>query len=167
MFPKKISPFAITSSEPIEISIVVEVVLLFGSVGSAICYLVTATTSVSFVGLIACALCGFFVSMLWPGTLIVASQKFKSAGVIIFALMAAGGDFGASVGPQLVGVVTDAVMANPRSVDIASKLEITVEQLGMKCGMLVGMLFPLMAIAVYLVILKLFKGQDEELSDLK
>ena len=139
----------------------IELVLLFGSIGATACYLVAAITKVSFVGLVACALCGFFVSMLWPGTLIVASQKFKSSGVTIFALMAAGGDFGASVGPQLVGVVTDAVMANSGAARIAAKLSITAEQLGMKCGMLVGMLFPTVAVFVYFIIWKFFRKNED------
>lgn len=132
----------------------IEKVLFFGAVGATACYLVSAISTVSYVGLIACALTGFFVSMLWPGTLIVASDRFHSCGVLIFALMAAGGDLGASVGPQLVGVVTDFVMENPTAINLASNLSITPEQLAMKCGMLVGMLFPLISIFVYLAIWK-------------
>ena len=141
----------------------IEKVLFFGAIGTTICYLIAALTSISYVGLAACAITGFFVSMLWPGTLIVASDRYKSSGVIIFALMAAGGDFGASVGPQLVGVVTDAVMKNSMAIEIAEKLSITIEQLGMKCGMLVGMIFSLAAIIVYAIILGgLSKKKAEE-----
>jgi hypothetical protein len=63
--------------------------------------------------------------------------------------MAAGGDFGASVGPQLVGVVTDAAIANPTLIRMATELGITPEQFGMKLGMFIGMLFPLVAIFVF------------------
>ena len=38
--------------------------------------------------------------------------------------------------------------------NLAQGWGLTVEQLGMKMGMLVGMLFPLMAIFVYIAILK-------------
>ena len=71
-----------------------------------------------------------------------------------FAMMAAGGDLGASVGPQLVGVVTDFVMANAWFAEIAAGLAMSVESLGMKLGMLVGMIFPLIAIFVYHVFYK-------------
>jgi len=121
-------------------------VLTFGALGATICYFIAAVSDVAFVGLIACALTGFCTSMLWPGNLVVASSRFTQGGVFIYAMMAAGGDLGASVGPQLVGVITDSVIANPAAAQLAESLSVTTEQLGMKAGMLFGMLFPLAAI---------------------
>ena len=63
--------------------------------------------------------------------------------------MAAGGDLGASVGPQLVGAITDLAIGNPTLISLASTLGTAPEQLGMKLGMLIGMLFPLAAIPLY------------------
>ena len=88
--------------------------------------------------------------MMWPGELIVASKRVPNGGVFVFAMMAAGGDMGASVVPQLLGIVTDTVAANERAAQIAHGMGLTAEQLGMKLGMFVGMLFPLIAIFVYL-----------------
>lgn len=124
-------------------------VLTFGAAGAAVCYFVAAVTGVPVVGLAACALTGLCTSMLWPGSLVAASSRFPQGGVFIYALMAAGGDMGASVGPQLVGVITDWVMAVPGAAAVAQKLQLTVEQLGMKAGMLCGMLFPLAGIFVF------------------
>ncbi len=121
-------------------------VLLLGSLGACICYFVAAVSPFPIIGLFACAFTGFCASMLWPGSLIVASDKFPTAGVFIYALMASGGDFGASVAPQLIGIVTDWVMALPGAADFASGFGITAEQLGMKAGLLMGMLFPLGAL---------------------
>ena len=134
-------------------------VLTFGAVGATVCYFVAAVTGVPAVGLIACAFTGFCTSMLWPGNLVVASSRFPQGGVFIYAMMAAGGDLGASIGPQLVGVITDGVLAAPAAVEIAAKLQVTTEQLGMKAGMLCGMLFPLVAIFVYRHI---WKGQKNK-----
>ena len=134
-------------------------VLTFGAVGATVCYFVAAVTGVPAVGLIACAFTGFCTSMLWPGNLVVASSRFPQGGVFIYAMMAAGGDLGASIGPQLVGVITDGVLAAPAAVEIAAKLQMTTEQLGMKAGMLCGMLFPLVAIFVYRHI---WKGQKDK-----
>jgi MFS family permease len=137
----------------------IEKVILLGAIGATLCYLVAALSSVAFVGLVACSFTGFCVSMLWPGSLVVASERISDGGVFIFALMAAGGDFGASVGPQLVGVITDAVMESEAALAVAERFSITVEQLGMKAGMLMGMLFPLLAVFVYFIIYKSKKNK--------
>ncbi|MBE6589460.1 MAG: MFS transporter [Ruminococcaceae bacterium] len=131
-------------------------VLFFGSLGAALCYGVAATVGVPVIGLIACALTGFCTSMLWPGNLVVAAERFPAGGVFIYAMMAAGGDLGASVGPQLVGVVTDVTSSVPWGQELAASLSLTPEQLGLKLGMLVGMLFPLLgAILAY----RLWRGK--------
>ncbi|MBQ7948729.1 MAG: MFS transporter [Clostridia bacterium] len=131
-----------------------EKILFLGAIGATVCYLTAALTNAAWLGLIACGLTGFCVSMLWPGSLIIASERIPTGGVFLYAMMAAGGDLGASVGPQLVGVVTDGVMANASAVQLAQKWGLTLEQLGMKFGMLVGMLFPLIAIFLYLRLLR-------------
>ena len=132
-------------------------VLFFGAIGASACYLIAALCNIAVIGLIACALTGFCVSMLWPGSLIVASDKFPNGGVFIFAMMAAGGDLGASVGPQLVGLITDGVMASQTGANVAEMLGIGIEQLGMKAGMLVGTIFPILAIVIYAIIWKSYR----------
>ena len=136
-------------------------VLAFGAMGATVCYFVAAITDVAVLGLAACAFTGFCTSMLWPGSLVVASSRFPQGGVFIYAMMAAGGDMGASVGPQLVGVITDVIIASPRAAELAARLQISAEQLGMKAGMLCGMLFPLVAIFVFCYI---WKGQKNKVS---
>ncbi|MGI5893201.1 MAG: MFS transporter [Candidatus Merdivicinus sp.] len=123
-------------------------VLFAGTIGAAICYLAAAFSNIPVIGLAACALTGFCVSMLWPGSLLVAADQFPAAGVAIFALMAAGGDLGASVGPQMVGVVTDAVMQNESILSWAASMGLTADQIGMKAGLLLAAIFPLVGILV-------------------
>ena len=131
-----------------------EKILLLGTIGATACYLTAALTNIAWLGLIACGFTGFCVSMLWPGSLIISSERIPTGGVFLYAMMAAGGDLGASIGPQLVGVVTDSVMANAKAATLAQNLGITLEQLGMKFGMLIGMLFPLIAIFLYVHLLR-------------
>lgn len=123
--------------------------LLWGSIGAALCYLIAAISPFGILGIFACAFTGFCVSMLWPGSLIVASDKFPDGGVLIYALMAAGGDLGASVGPQLVGLITDFAIENQAISSLAANIGLSAEQVGMKASMLVGMLFPLIAIPLF------------------
>ena len=126
-----------------------EKVLLLCGISAAVCYLVAALSPWPVVGLLACAFTGFCTSMLWPGNLVIASERVPAGGVFIFALMAAGGDLGASVAPQLVGIITDFAMADPAAVSLANGLGMLPEQLGMKLGLLTGMLFPLAGTFVY------------------
>ena len=129
-------------------------ILILGSIGATLCYLTAAISGNAIIGLIACAFTGLCTSMLWPGNLVVASDRFPNGGVFIYALMAAGGDLGASVAPQLVGVITDVAIANPTANQLALALNLSPEQLGMKMGMLCAMLFPLFAIFVLISIKK-------------
>ncbi len=124
-------------------------VLFWGAIGATACYLTAALCPLPVVGLLACGLTGLCVSMMWPGSLVIAEQKFPTGGVFIFAVMAAGGDLGASIGPQLIGIITDSVMASPAAVARAAAWGLAPDQLGLKLGMLVGMLFPLIAILIY------------------
>ena len=131
----------------------IELVLLLGAVGASVCYILAALSSVSFIGLFACAFTGFCTSMLWPGSLVVASDRYPEGGVFIYALMAAGGDLGASVAPQLIGIITDTVIGSERGITLSESLGMPVEELGMKSGMLVGAVFPIIAIVIYSIIL--------------
>ena len=131
-----------------------EKILFLGAIGATTCYLTAALTNLPLLGLFACAFTGLCVSMLWPGSLIIASERIPTGGVFLYAMMAAGGDLGASAGPQLVGVITDGIAASTAGTNLAQTLGITVEQLGMKCGMLIGMLFPLVAIFLYFYLLR-------------
>ena len=131
--------------------------LTVGMIGAAVCYLVVAFSSHPIPALAACVLTGIFTSMLWPGALIMMEENVTGVGVAAYALMASGGDLGASVAPQLMGIVTDAVSASDLGLRLAGQLGLSAEQVGLKAGMLVCSLFPLLGIAVLLVTVHFFK----------
>ena len=135
-------------------------VLFWGAIGATACYLTAALCPIPVLGLFACAFTGFCASMMWPGSLVVAEQKIPDGGVFIFAMMAAGGDLGASVGPQMVGVITDTILAAPGAVALAERMSLTAEQLGMKAGMLAGAIFPILGIAVYALVRRSLKKKE-------
>ena len=132
----------------------IDQVLFLGSLGAFACYLIAALSPLPIVGLIACAMTGFFTSMLWPGTLIASADRFPHGGVFLYAILAAGGDTGASVGSQLVGLVTDTIIASPKTNEWAAVLSLSPDQLGMKIAMLVGMLFPLIGAVIFACLMK-------------
>lgn len=76
--------------------------------------------------LIACAVCGLSVGIMWPGTFSKASATLPKGGTAMFALLALGGDVGCSGGPTLVGMVSGALGDN------------------LKMGVLAGIVFPVM-----------------------
>ncbi len=98
-------------------------VLLGGMIGAFLCYLAAGLSPWPILSLVACVLTGIFTSMLWPGMLIFMEENTPHPGVAAYALLAAGGDFGASVAPQLLGILAD--------------------HTGLQNGMLVSSLFPL------------------------
>ncbi|MBR4864558.1 MAG: MFS transporter [Oscillospiraceae bacterium] len=131
--------------------------LLVSMIAAAACYLVVGLSTNATVSFIACSLTGFCSSMLWPGTLIMMEEKIPNAGVAAYALMAAGGDLGASVSPQLLGIIVDNVSTTDFAARLGMTLNITPEQVGLKIGMLVSALFPIIGIAVILTAMGFFK----------
>lgn len=123
--------------------------LLIGSAGAVLCYITASVTGNAFIGIAAVAITGLCTSMLWPGSLVVAADCFPQSGVAIYAMMAAGGDLGASVVPQLVGIITDILINVPFILGFAQNLNITAEQLAFRAGMLVAAVFPLCGILVF------------------
>lgn len=71
-----------------------------------VCYLLSALAPLPFLNLVGCAVCGFSVGIMWPGTISIASKKIPLGGTAMFALLAMAGDLGGSVGPGIVGFVT-------------------------------------------------------------
>ena len=135
-------------------------ILLVGMAGASVCYLVAGFCSHVVPVFIACILTGLFTSMLWPGSLIMMEENVPGAGVSAFALMAAGGDLGASLAPQLMGIVVDSVSAGSVGIETAAALGITAEQVGMKAGMLVSSLFPIAGTVILLLTIRHFKKKN-------
>lgn len=137
-------------------------VLLFGMIGSVFCYLTAGLSSQVWLAFVACILTGFFTAMLWPGTLIMMEEKIPGAGVAAFALMAAGGDLGASVAPQLMGIVIDRVSVSRWASALGERLSLAPEQVGLKAGMLITALFPIIGTVLVLVTIRHFARHREE-----
>ena len=132
-------------------------VLMIGLIGAAACYLTAGL--VNFVPAVyaACLLTGIFTSTLWPGTLILMEENVPGIGVAAYALMAAGGDLGASVAPQLMGIVTDKVTLSRFAMKLSEKTALTCEQIGMKTGMVVTAIFPILGILALTLTMRHFR----------
>ncbi len=131
-------------------------VLVVGMVGAVFCYLAAGLSSSGLVAIAACMLAGICTSMLWPGTLMFMEEKFPNPGVAAYALMAAGGDLGASVAPQGLGVVADTVATSDWAAAVHLQSGLSTEQIGIKVGMLCTALFPLAGIVLLAYMKKFF-----------
>ena len=93
-----------------------------------VCYILASLIENPVVGLIGCILCGFSVGIMWPGTLSITSRKFPAGGTTMFALLAMAGDLGGSIGPGIVGRVSQLSGDNIRT------------------GMAAGLAFPILLV---------------------
>lgn len=128
--------------------------LFLGSLGSLICYVVVAVSNNPFFAIASCAFSGFCVSMLWPGSLIAVANKIPGASVGLYALMATGGDLGATLFPQAVGYITDKIIESEKFLSAFSFIGLNAEQLGMRGGMLFACIAPLCATVLFAFLLR-------------
>ncbi len=135
-------------------------VLTVSMAAAVVCYLTVGLSSNAFLSLAACVAVGISTAMLWPGTLILMEEKIPSAGVAAYALMAAGGDLGASVAPQALGIAVDKISLTEWAGTFGASLSLTPEQVGFKAGMLMAAVFPVLGIAL-LAYMKRYFGRRE------
>lgn len=100
--------------------------MVYSSVLCILTYLGISLFPVPQLSLIACAVCGLSVGIMWPGTFSKASAALPKGGTAMFALLALGGDIGCSGGPTLAGIVSGAFGDN------------------LKMGILAGIIFPVL-----------------------
>ena len=131
-------------------------ILLVSMAAAVACYLTAALSPSPVIALIACVITGFFTSLLWPGTLILMEEQIPGVGVAAYALMAAGGDFGASVAPQMMGILVDTVSVSPWAAEMGMQLSLAPEQIGMKVGMLAAAAFPVIGVLLLLYMKRYF-----------
>ena len=124
------------------------------------CYLTAALSGNPVAALAGCAVCGFSVSIMWPGALSMSAARFPTAGTALFAILAVMGDLGCSVGPWLAGLVSDGAQAVPQLTQFAAQAGLTAEQLGLKAGLLLGTVFPVTLFVSTMFVWE--KGKEKE-----
>ena len=81
--------------------------LIINNILCFICYVAVAVCNIPILSLLACALCGFTVSLSWPGTYSMAAKHFPHGGTLMFSILALCGDLGCSTGPWILGAVAN------------------------------------------------------------
>lgn len=141
-----------------ETKINIQKALVAASVLAIFCYLVTAVSLNPFLSLAGCALCGFAVSIMWPGTLTFSASEYPRGGAAMFSILALCGDIGCTLGPWLSGKISDLASVNEKIVNFAAGFGLDSEQAGLRMGMLVSTVFPL----VIFVCLSFFKEKKRK-----
>ena len=134
--------------------------LLVSMICASVCYLTVSFSNNTILSFVGCVLTGIFTAMLWPGTLILMEEKVKGVGVAAYALMASAGDFGASLAPQLMGIVVDNVSVSKFALEMSNSLNLSPEQIGLKVGMLITSIFPILGSFLIVFIIRYFKKQN-------
>lgn len=88
--------------------------MIFSCILCIASYLCISLIPIPIVGLLGCAVCGFSVGILWPGTFSKAAATIKNGGTALFAMLALAGDLGCSTGPTLAGFVSSSFENNLR-----------------------------------------------------
>lgn len=128
-------------------------VLLFSSVFCVGCYALTVFSTSPALSLAGCAATGAAVALMWPATISLSAERIPNGGTRMFALLAAFGDIGCSLGPWLTGLVSDLVQGNASAMAQAAAAGLTAEQVGLKSGLAAASIFPI-AMIVCLILLR-------------
>ena len=136
--------------------------LLISMICASVCYLTVSFSNNTILSFVGCVLTGIFTAMLWPGTLILMEEKVKGVGVAAYALMASAGDFGASLAPQLMGIVVDNISVSEFALNMSNTLNLSPEQIGLKVGMLITSIFPILGSFLIVFIISYFKKQKTQ-----
>lgn len=77
-----------------------------------VCYMAVAICKTPIIALVFCAVCGFTVSISWPGIYSAGARTFTNGGAVMFSVFAMCGDTGCALGPWIIGVLADKVNLN-------------------------------------------------------
>lgn len=139
--------------------------MLGGSLLAFVCYVGASVSSNNMISVIACALCGLGVSLLWPGCIVLATERFPFAGAWMFAILSASGDIGASIGPWITGIVADNISKVPLIEAFAAERGLLMEQIGLRSGILLAALFPVLTFICIIFLRKMPMAQKNNLEN--
>lgn len=105
-----------------------------------VCYLLAGLSTLPVLGLVGCALCGFTVGIMWPGSISISSRVLPKGGTAMFALLALAGDLGGGVGSAIIGNVSQKAGEN------------------LQAGVLAGIGFPIVLVICVLMVKKRYNS---------
>ena len=99
-----------------------------------LCYMAASLLKNPYAALMGCALCGYAISVMWPGIVSLAAEKFPNGGGAMYGAIAMAGDIGCSAAPYITGVVASMKVWGDN---------------GLKAGMFVSIVYPIVYAAAF------------------
>lgn len=99
-----------------------------------LCYMAASLLKNPYAALMGCALCGYAISVMWPGIVSLAAEKFPNGGGAMYGAIAMAGDIGCSAAPYITGIV--------------ASMEVWGNN-GLKAGMFVSIVYPIVYAAAF------------------
>lgn len=122
--------------------------ILYSGILCVFSYLLTVFSPYPVLSLVGCALTGLSVGIMWPGAISIATEHFDG-GTAMFALLAFSGDLGCSLGPGLVGIMSDWFGKGIISLPFFSG---DIVQQGLKFGLMIATVFPILLVFAIVII---------------
>ncbi|MBE7016010.1 MAG: MFS transporter [Ruminococcaceae bacterium] len=132
--------------------------LIISSAMCLVCYVATGVLQSPLLALIFCASTGFTVSIMWPGVYSYSAKKMNTASTAMYGILALFGDMGCSIGSWLCGTVSEYSLKIPSVLELAERLALSPEQMGLKIGIIATGIFPLVML-ISLVVSRIKKLQ--------
>ncbi len=98
-----------------------------------LCYIAAAFSKNPFVSLAGCALCGFAISIFWPGTVQLAAKKFPEGSGAMYSAIAIFGDVGCSLAPFITGLIASMKLWGEN---------------GLRAGLAINIIYPILFIVI-------------------
>ena len=99
-----------------------------------LCYMAASLLKNPYAALMGCALCGYAISVMWPGIVTLAAEKFPNGGGAMYGAIAMAGDIGCSAAPYITGIVASMKVWGNN---------------GLKAGMFVSIVYPIVSAAAF------------------
>ncbi len=107
-----------------------------------ISYVLLGLTNNAFIGFFALGASGASIGLMWPGTISTASKYLRRGGTALFAFLALAGDVGCSLGPSIIGFVSEKANEN------------------LKVGFLCASIFPILLAFCYIILMRRMKKDE-------
>lgn len=137
--------------------------LIVSSFGATLCYIAAAVSPWNAVCVAAFILCGLSTALLWPGTVLMAGERFPMTGAWLYASLAVLGDTGAAIAPLITGTLADGLTSFAGGLvdKFATIIGVSSADGALRLALLLAAVFPLLCSAVHILLARIKRNESE------